>query len=654
MRYPLVKQNGYRSCGPCSLASIIRYYKGYLSVDYLEEAMKTDRMGTSAYNLIMASKKIGFDAYGMKVDNLNNLKPPLIAHVTMNGIYDHFVVIYKVLDNKILVADPAAKLKYMATNEFLSIWNNMVIVLNPIKKMPVNKPKCLFKFLKEELKENLSRIIYLIFISNIFSIVSLIYTLYIKNVVDNMEYTLISFLSIFVLNYFLLIYKNILLINLNKNISYSLTKKINNSLIKLPYIYYKNHKIGEIISRYSDINSLNIFVNDMIQFITTIPIIILFLVFMYIESKILFMYNLFVIIVYILYGAISSFILKNDIKNIKAREAYTNSYLYEALNSFETVKGLNIENNIIDKLNNNEMDLKSTLCKVYKKYNIRDVVLDVIHNIGLLFIIFIGFSLYHKNYIELTSLITFYILYTNLSQPLLSIPGIFLSYKESSIKVRRIQELFYPFTSQMIEDGAIEYKNTIYKIGSKKVLDISLKIDKGEKVLIYGANGSGKSTLVKMLKGYIKSNVLISNKKIFSKVDNIVYVSKGDKLFEDTLLNNLMSNDLLMINELMSLFNLNKKLNTYIEEDGFNLSSGEKSKIILMRALLKDFDILIIDEALSEIDIKSERKILNYIFNKYKDKTIIVIMHRFDNKDLFDHYIKLDNGKITKNIKKGE
>ena len=177
MRYPLVKQNGYRSCGPCSLASIIRYYKGYLSVDYLEEAMKTDRMGTSAYNLIMASKKIGFDAYGMKVDNLNNLKLPLIAHVTMNGIYDHFVVIYKVLDNKILVADPAAKLKYMATNEFLSIWNNMVIVLNPIKKMPVNKPKCLFKFLKEELKENLSRIIYLIFISNIFSIVSLIYTL---------------------------------------------------------------------------------------------------------------------------------------------------------------------------------------------------------------------------------------------------------------------------------------------------------------------------------------------------------------------------------------------------------------------------------------------------------------------------------------------
>ena len=654
MRYPLVKQNGYRSCGPCSLASIIRYYKGYLSVDYLEEAMKTDRTGTSAYNLIMASKKIGFDAYGMKVDNLNNLKFPLIAHVTMNGIYDHFVVIYKVLDNKILVADPAAKLKYMTTNEFLSIWNNMVIILNPIKKMPVNKPKCLFKFLKEELKENLSRIIYLIFISNIFSIVSLIYTLYIKNVVDNMEYTLISFLSIFVLNYFLLIYKNILLINLNKNISYSLTKKINNSLIKLPYIYYKNHKIGEIISRYSDINSLNIFVNDMIQFITTIPIIILFLVFMYIESKILFMYNLFVIIVYILYGAISSFILKNDIKNIKAREAYTNSYLYEALNSFETVKGLNIENNIIAKLNNNEMDLKSTLCKVYKKYNIRDVVLDIIHNIGLLFIIFIGFSLYHKKYIELTSLITFYILYTNLSQPLLSIPGIFLSYKESSIKVRRIQELFYPFTSQMIEDGAIEYKNTIYKIGSKKVLDISLKIDKGEKVLIYGANGSGKSTLVKMLKGYIKSNVLISNKKIFSKVDNIVYVSKGDKLFEDTLLNNLMSNDLLMINELMSLFNLNKKLNTYIEEDGFNLSSGEKSKIILMRALLKDFDILIIDEVLSEIDIKSERRILNYIFNKHKDKTIIVIMHRFDNKDLFNHYIKLDNGKITKNIKKGE
>ncbi len=648
MRYPLVKQNGYKSCGPCSLASIIKYYGGNISVDALEEMMMTDKNGTTAYNLVLAAKKIGFDACGMKVDNLDNLKLPLIAHVTINGIYNHFIVIYKVLKDKVLVADPASKIKYITLNEFYKIWNNIVIILTPIKKLPICKTKSIFKYIKKHIKNNLLNIICLIIISIISAFISLIYTLYIKNIVDNMYYTIMSFLSIFILNYFLMCYKQILLLNLNKKISHSITSEINSSLILLPYAYYKNHKIGEVISRYNDINSITLFIEDLISLFITIPIIILFLIFMYLESSILFKYNLIIIIVYVIYGIISSYMLKKDIQNLKVKDSYTNSYLYETLNSFETIKGINIEKDIITKLNDNDLNLKNTLCKVYTKYHIREVILDIINNLGLLIIIFIGFSLYNKNYLLLTSLISFYILYTNLSQPLLSISNIFLSYKDVSIKVRRIQELFHPFTSQTIEDGNIEYRNTLYKVGSKKILDISLKIDKGGKVLIYGPNGSGKSTLVKMLKGYIKGNVFISGKNIESKVDNIVYISKADKLFEDTLYNNLMCSNIKAINELMSLFNLNKNLNTYIEEDGFNLSSGERSKIILMRALLKPFDILIIDEALSEIDISSERKILKYIFNKYKNKTIIVIMHRFNNKDLFNHYIKIGNGKIIK------
>ena len=145
MKYPLVKQNGIKDCGPCSLASIIIYYKGYLSVDALEEMMQTTRNGTTAYNLIEAARKIGFESYGMRLDSLDNIELPAIAHVTISGVYNHFIVIYKVLDDKILIGDPASKVKYISKDEFMGIWNNVIITLKPYKKLPNSRPKPLME-----------------------------------------------------------------------------------------------------------------------------------------------------------------------------------------------------------------------------------------------------------------------------------------------------------------------------------------------------------------------------------------------------------------------------------------------------------------------------------------------------------------------------
>ena len=95
----------------------------------------------------------------------------------------------------------------------------------------------------------------------------------------------------------------------------------------------------------------------------------------------------------------------------------------------------------------------------------------------------------------------------------------------------------------------------------------------------------------------------------------------------------------------------NLKYNTLIEENGSNLSGGERQRVVLARTLLRPFNILIIDEGLSEVDIDTERKILKNMFRKYKDKTIIVISHRFDNMDLFDSILRFNNKSILKEFK---
>ena len=85
-----------------------------------------------------------------------------------------------------------------------------------------------------------------------------------------------------------------------------------------------------------------------------------------------------------------------------------------------------------------------------------------------------------------------------------------------------------------------------------------------------------------------------------------------------------------------------------IEENGFNLSGGQRQRIVMARSLIKDFDILIIDEALNQLDIYSEKKILSSIFNYYPSKTIIFITHRLNNCNMFNHLIEMKEGMIIK------
>ena len=95
-KYPFIKQEDLKDCGPACLAMIIKYYRGYIPISELCELSKTSKNGTDAYHLIEASKKVGFNARGIKKELDNNLILPIIAHVIINNNLGHFVVIYKI------------------------------------------------------------------------------------------------------------------------------------------------------------------------------------------------------------------------------------------------------------------------------------------------------------------------------------------------------------------------------------------------------------------------------------------------------------------------------------------------------------------------------------------------------------------------------
>lgn len=199
----------------------------------------------------------------------------------------------------------------------------------------------------------------------------------------------------------------------------------------------------------------------------------------------------------------------------------------------------------------------------------------------------------------------------------------------------------------LIFKDAIEIKNlNFFYDKDKKVLNnINLKILKGEKIGIIGKTGSGKSTLVDIISGLITSYegvILIDNKKFDPKSSkwgrDFAYVSQSTFLFNESLKFNIIFNDkpkYEQINKILKIVemdeyinNLNQNLDTIVGENAINLSGGQVQRIGLARALYNEPKILILDEAFSAMDTETEAKILNNIFENYKDMTIINIAHK--------------------------
>ncbi|MDD6480305.1 MAG: ATP-binding cassette domain-containing protein, partial [Clostridium sp.] len=189
-------------------------------------------------------------------------------------------------------------------------------------------------------------------------------------------------------------------------------------------------------------------------------------------------------------------------------------------------------------------------------------------------------------------------------------------------------------------------------------------VDRGEKIVISGYSGSGKSTLSKIICGYLEidndmiyiDGIDINSHNIIKLTRDVCYISQKEVMFTDSIYNNIIMERDISYEKFLEVCKITgvdtmvkSKLHSYnflLEEGGFNISGGERQRIILARALLKDASIYIFDESFSEMDVDSEGKILSKIFGYLADKTILVISHRDNNNLLFDKCFTIKNGKI--------
>lgn len=675
----LIRQDGFKDCGPTCLSMIIKHYKGYIDINELKEMCKTDKNGTTAYHLIETAKKCGFESYGVKCNlediNKNNIILPCIAHVILNNSYKHYVVIKKIdyKKKKITVYDPIGTIKTYTYENFQKIFSNIIILLYPIKVIKNIPNNSIKKFILEITKTSTKQLIQIIIISIFITLFSIIISFYLQYMVDNVNnqgkiyFIFTLFLIIYIMKIISDFLRNKIIILVNQKIDFNLNYNSFKQIINLPYCYYKNNTTGEIISKINDLDVVRQVISKVaISIFIDLPLTLLSLIIMYILNEKLFIISLIIMLLYWLVLILFRNPLNEKIEDTTLAKADTTSYMVERINGYETLKGCNKEHIALKKFEDKYAALSNKIYDLDNCYNYQLLLKEIINDLGFIFIILIGILLVKDNIITIGQLLSFNSLLVYFLTPIRNIIDLDDSIKQSKIAIKKILNLYYDKKESGILDkkmkGEIIFKNLSYTFNdTRNVLEnINLKINKNSKVMVIGESGSGKSTLFKILKKYYtvpRDKVYIDNVDINDyQKSNIVYVSQNEILFTDTISNNIDSDNIIDISKICLIDEIVKNnqlgYNMLIEENGFNLSGGERQRIILARALANEFDILIIDEGLSQVDINMERKILKNLFENYNDKTIIFISHRLENMDLFNQVIKLKKGRISDDLSK--
>lgn len=680
----IVLQEGNKDCGASCLLSVVHYYGGNISKEKIIDMTKTTKEGTTFYNIKEASNQIGLIAKSYKVEEIEKIKEitsPFICQVSKNSSM-HFIVVYKVNNNKLLIMDPAIGKVIMDIFDFNNIWTGYIMILEKVGILPDYKnTKCLNKEIIKVLTSNKKIIIFIIILSIIVTLLSCLISLYSQIILDKVIDTEINNLIVITIAFFiLLIIKNItnyirnhLLIYLNQKLDIKILLTAFTKVILLPYNYYKNRTSSEVLSRINDLSNIKTFISKLIVTILLdlLLLVAAIIVISNINKQILNIY-LLVDLLYLLIIIIFNKKIKYQTVKVQEEVAQTNKNIIEAVNNFEAIKGLNIEDKIIYKFTKDYTSLLNTKYHIDKQNNIIVLLKDNIMDISILLTNFYILKEIMNNSMTVGDYITISFMTNYLIYPVRNIIDIIYDYHYVKSSITRANNLLEVSSEKINEkevldiNGNIKITNLKYTYNNKNIIlkNINLFIKDKDRVLLLGSSGSGKSTILKLLYKYLEADrktIYINNYDIndYSLSDirkNIIYISQNEQLFNDTIRNNILLNrdiseiDYLNICKILHIDDIVKDnvlgYDYLIEENGINISGGQRQRIILARGLLKSSKIIMIDEGLNQIDIKLEREILQDVFTYFHNKTFIIVSHRRDNNDLYNRIIKIKDGEV--------
>jgi len=474
-------------------------------------------------------------------------------------------------------------------------------------------------------------------------------------------------------------FRSHLLLYLSQKLDISLLLSYYRHVLSLPMNFFGTRKVGEIVSRFQDAGHVREAISGatltiMIDTVMVIAgAIILF-------NQNAFMFGIAVVIVVVYFFIVFCFNGWYRRLNRKLMEdnAQLTSYLVESLNGVQTIKAYGAEDEANIKTEKRFITLLGSIFKLSWVSNLQGSLNGLLDAIGGIVILWIGALQVMNGNITVGQLVTFNALLVYFHDPVKNLINLQPMMQTAVVAADRLGEIL-DLPPERQEDernkltptqltGDIEMKDVSFRYSTRKLVleDISLTVKQGEKVAFVGESGSGKTTLVKLLLHLYapeKGDILINGNNIKDiRVDalrgGIAYVPQETFLFSGTIMDNLklgladiapeaVINAAKMAQAHDFINDLPLRYETMLEENGTNLSGGQRQRLAITRAMLKQPDILILDEATSNLDSITERAIEATINDYAQNITTFIIAHRLSTIKRCDRIYLLDGGRIV-------
>jgi ATP-binding cassette subfamily B protein len=690
-KYVCIKQHDMKDCGCACLATISKQHGLKIPISKIREIAGTDKMGTSAYGVVKAAEELGFTAKGVKAskpeDIFSEFPLPAIAHVVVDGTLLHYMVIHKISKDEILVADPAKGMHKYTPEEFFKIWTGVLILMVPSAKFEKgDETKGLFQRFFGLMKPQKGLLINIFFASILITILGIVGSFYFKVIMDdivpnNLRKTLIVIsIGMVLLNLFRILtefFRTHLLVYLSQNIDIPLLLGYYEHVVNLPMNFFGTRQIGEIVSRFNDASKIR----EAISSATLTLMIDSFMAIvggavLYSQNKTLFAVTIVPIVLYIILLFVFRKPIENSNRATMEDNAKLTSYLVESLKGVETVKAFNGERKVNLETEKRFIKLVRTIFKFSFISNIQGTLMGSVKSIFSTTILWIGAYLTLKGEISLGELITFNALLAYFIEPIERMINLQPTIQSAMVAADRLGEILDLELEKVGEDkkinpktlmGNVEFKSVDFRYGTRQLVlkNINMNVKPGEKIALVGESGSGKTTIAKLLMNFYqceKGEILINsyNIKDISKDalrDKTAYISQESFFFSGTIKENLeFANEEVSYEEILEackkaqlhdfINSLPLRYDTLLEEGASNLSGGQRQRLAIARAILRKPEIMIMDEATSNLDSITEKAIENTISTFTKDITTFIIAHRLSTIKRCDRIFVIDKGEI--------
>jgi ABC-type bacteriocin transporter len=684
-------------CGAACIAMLVSHFGIKKSITSIRITAGTDKQGTNLAGLVQASQKLGFTAKALR-GSASALTPdmpfPFIAHFakpTEKGTLLHYVVVVKVRKKIIEIwdPDPTVKKQKMSLEDFCKLWTGYVVFLNPSKDFVPEKGSgnTLIRFLpllRPHIKTlALAGIISIILIA--FGIVGSFYYRYIIDEVlfSNARLTLtvisLGMLAIVVFQAILGALRNILLNHFAFKADLRLIFSYFTHILRLPLSFFDSRKTGEILSRLEDAQKIRQALSQAVISVVMDTLMILVVgPFLYFTSPTLF----FILIVTVPLSSLVLFIFsrlyKKRYRQLMADSSEVQSYLVESVSGMPTVKALNAQPNVFWEYEKRQMRATRTGWKANRLSIFQSMSSELIEGLGNIVLFWVGSFFIMRGQFSLGTLISFTALAAYFTGPLRRLVNLQSSLQEAFVAADRLGEIL-ELEVEIKEDlralkpesfyGSIEARDINFRYGTRKPVysGLNFKIEPGEWVAFVGPSGCGKTTLVKLLLKFYQGesgDILVDGHNL-QDIDaihlrsKIGYVPQEIFLFSGSIADNIaLHKPESSLEEIVEaakksgahdfIVNLPDRYNTTLGERGATLSGGERQRLALARSLLGSPDILIFDEATSNLDTISERMIHSTIQSLRSERiTTIFIAHRLTTVVSCDRIFVVAGGKVV-------